>query len=642
MPSTGAVRCSLNEVRDDGLHAGHAVVHLPMSTLSTYGRLVSYVNPYRGRLIAGIVAGMLAGGSIFGILTVIPRIINPFVDEAPAAESAVEVDEKGDLEKLADRFGVPIERDDGSITWQFMLLSMIGLPLIMLFKSLATYINRYCMRWVGARVVHDLRNELFEALQNRSLRFWGKADVGETISRSTNDTQMVQHAVATTIADLSRAPFEILAAIIYVVVTAIHQDLIGITGALIVVVPLCVLPVVILGKKVKKYSRKAMERISDIVSRMHETFTGIRIIKACHTESAEAERFRKINANYFRQVLKALRAELLMTPLMEMVGIICACCFLAYAYAINVPMSTIVAMSAAAVLCYRPIKQIAKINNQIQRSVASAERIFELLDTSDEIAESPNAKPITSFTDSIQFDQVSFAYDEGETIVHNIEFRIRKGEFVAFVGETGSGKSTLANLLARFYDPQDGSITLDGIDIREIEIASLRNLIGVVTQDIVLFHETVAANIAYGSPDASMDEIKEAARLADAAGFIEAAEGGYDRIGGEKGFQFSGGQKQRLSIARNILRNPQILILDEATSALDTATEQQVHQQLQRLMENRTVFAIAHRLSTVRDADRIYVLDKGRIVETGTHDELLELNGRYRKLHDLQFGANDT
>ena len=610
-----------------------------MSTLSTYKRLVTYVKPHRKRLIVGILAGMLAGGSIFGILTVIPSVIGPFTaDSAEFAEPAD--DDKSGIAKFAERFDIPIEREDGSMSWQFMLLSLLGLPLIMLFKSMTTYINRYCMRWVGARVVHDLRNELFAALQRRSLRFWGKADVGETISRSTNDTQMVQHAVASTIADLSRCPFEILAAVVYVLYTAVQQDLLFITGALVLVVPLCVLPVVILGKRVKKYSRRAMERISDIVSRMHETFTGIRIIKASNTEEAESERFRKINANYFKQILKALRAELLMTPLMEMVGILCACFFLGYAYAIHVPMSTIVAMSAAAVLCYKPIKQIAKINNQIQRSTASAERIFELLDEDDDILEAPDAKTIASLTDKICFNNISFAYNEGETVVQDINVEIRKGEFVAFVGGTGSGKTTLANLLARFYDPQAGSITIDGIDLREIEIASLRKLIGIVTQDTVLFHDTIAANLAYGSPDASPEDIREAARLAGAAGFIESTVGGYDKIGGEKGFQFSGGQKQRISIARNILRNPQILILDEATSALDTATEQQVHKQLRDLMANRTVFAIAHRLSTVQDADRIYVLHEGKIAESGTHDELIELGGRYRMLHDLQFGRS--
>jgi subfamily B ATP-binding cassette protein MsbA len=455
------------------------------------------------------------------------------------------------------------------------------------------------------------------------------------ISRNTNDTAAVERAVSSSIADLTRAPAELFALAAFVLMYSVNHDIIELTISLFVVIPLCVVPILVLGRQIKKYSHYYLSRISDLVSRMHETFTGIRVIKAFHTEEQEAARFYQQNRDYFRNVLKAMRAELLMTPLMEFVGVICVCLFMVLCYAKGIRLSEIIPMGAAALMAYQPMKRIAKINNELQRSSAAGERIFEMLGLDDILPEAASPVAITRFENRIVFDHVAFSYEpDDDPLISDIYLEIPKGEVVAFVGSTGSGKTTLANLLARFYDPTGGKITIDGVDLRDIEIASLRKLIGVVGQDAILFNDTIANNIAYGSSDATREQIEDAARQANVHDFIIAEPDGYDTVVGDKGSRLSGGQCQRVAIARAILRNPQILILDEAMSALDTVTEQLVQEQLFKLMENRTVFAIAHRLSTVRDANCIFVIDDGAIVEQGTHDELMAQNGHYRKLAD--------
>lgn len=626
------------------------------SSLQTFSRLLrSFARPYAGRLAIGILCGFAAGGSLFGILKFSPGLVEPL--EAAATKAAAHVggaplddqakvaeqleDERTDIvRRIAGRYGIPITDDTGCISWQFMVIAVIGLLCCASLKAASVFFNRYFLRWVGSRIVLDMRNALFESLQSQSLKFYGRIDVGQLISRCTYDTTQIEAAVAGTIADLARAPVEIIASLTFILMTAIENGLGWLVVGMALLFPLCICPVMLLGRFVKRYARLSLERISDLVSRMQENFTGIRVVKAYNMEREESERFRALSEGYFSQAIKALRAELMMTPLMEFAAILAMCAFLVMCRFRGVQMHQIVPMAAAAVFGYRPVKQLAKINVSIQRATAAAERVFELLDTDTSIPENPNPTVVSQFRDRIVFEHVSFSYeDDGPKVLDDISFEIPRGSAVAFVGQTGSGKTTVANLLARFYDPTSGRIMLDGIDLRELEIASLRRLVGVVTQETVLFNDTIANNIRYGTKGATAEQIEAAAGEANAHEFIMRDHGGYDCVVGENGFVLSGGERQRVAIARAILKNPPILILDEATSALDTVTEQSVQEAVNRVMTDRTVFAIAHRLSTIKHANLICVLDRGRIVERGTHEQLYNAGGAYRRLCEMQFSG---
>ncbi len=624
------------------------------NTITVCKRLLSHTRPYWFRMTLGILCGVLAGGSLLGIFTSSGLLLAPFEGnraavgvqavgpaDAAAAPSAAQPAVGGGFvaaaERLASRYGIPVW-DGTRMSWQFVGLALIGLPLSFLLKSLCTYFNQYYMRWVGARVVRDLRDELFANLQNQSLKYYGKCDVGGLISRCTHDTLLIENAISNTIGDLTRAPVEIVVSLGFIVYAGITRGLIGPLFGLALIFPIVIVPIVVMGNRVRRYTRTALRGVSGLASRMQETLTGIRVVKAFHTESAEIQRFRRMGRDYFRSVIGALRAELLMTPLMELVGVVAACAGVVFCYARGINPSDIVPIAVAAVYAYRPIKQLAKANASVQRSVAAGERIFSLLDVDTALPEAADAVKVTEFKDRIVFDGVGFRYEPNEpAVLSGIGFELRRGQVIAFVGETGSGKTTIAGLLARFFDPTEGRVTLDGIDLRQVETASLRRLVGVVTQETILFNDTIGGNIAYGSPEATPEQIQDAARQANAHDFIMASPEGYERVVGEKGFVLSGGMRQRIAIARAILRNPPILILDEATSALDTVTERLVQDALAHLMQNRTVFAIAHRLSTIKHADQILVVEGGRIVERGTHDELYAAGGRYRRLCDLQF-----
>ena len=663
----------------------------------SYWRLLKYARPYWRRLTIGIAAGLLVGGSLFVSISMIPRLIgvvdtggqivsgsSTIRNQAEQLVKALDVPGLSEAEKLAaaERVLTPEEdadpqltkllaqarstisslhlpcelrgrtiylywpcqwqfevvSADGRVAWQVFTLYTLVFILAWLVKNVAHYINGYCTRYVGAAVVADMREEIFGHLTRQSLSFYGRLDVGHLISRCTNDTSALENAVSHAIEDLTCAPMQIIACFI-AILYACHQYH-SYTLALILVlgVPALILPLHLLSRKIRKIYKKSFARIALVFTRMHEVFSGIRVVVACNSEAVERQRFRDCNRSYLRQVIRAIRLQMLVSPTMEFIAVTATLIFLVCSYADGVSITQLSALLAPAMMAYRPIKDISKVVALIQQSMAAADRYFALLDTHTELPEKAGARELVSFEHSIRLERISFSYGD-KNIIDDISLEIPRGSMIAVVGETGSGKTTIANLIARFYDVTGGRITIDGVDIRDYTIASLRRNIGVVTQDPVLFNESIADNIAYGNGDASQAEIEQAAKLASAHEFIVSGRHpeGYETVVGEKGFKLSGGEKQRVAIARAVLRNPPILILDEATSALDTVTEKLVQDALNRVMSNRTVFAIVHRLSTIKSADMILVMDSGRIIEQGTHEELLALNGCYRKLHDTQF-----
>lgn len=599
-------------------------------------RLIGYAMKYKWRFIYGVLAGVLVGFSIFAMLNSIENLFDP--STVGSAEVAAQTAEPDYMERVLNYLGYKKLHEDGSITFAFMLLSIFTFPFFMAMRGLFTYFNRFAMRWVGTNTIADIRNALFKNLTSQSLRFYSKNEVGQLISRINNDTAMAERFIASSLADLTRAPMEIIACLSFIIYHAVRLDIYSVAIAFAIGAPLCIVPIILIGQQIRKITKKSLQRISDLTSHMLETFTGVKVVKAYHMEDKESERFEGYNRKYVRNVIRGVRYELMIAPVIEIVGISLVCVFMVYAYSEGLEFKQIAPFGIAAGIAHQPLKRIGKIIASLQRSLTGAERSFAFVDLVPDLVETEGAVQLKGFDDKFEFQEVSFKYTaESSLVVDGLSLEIKKGEMVAFVGETGSGKTTVSNLLARFYDPTSGSILIDGTDLRDVKIESLRELIGVVTQDTIIFNDTIAYNIGYGSKNASEEEIIEAAKKANAHEFIMEKEQGYDTICGEKGFALSGGQKQRISIARAIMKNPPILILDEATSALDTVTEQLVQEALNNLMGNRTVFAIAHRLSTIKHADKICVLEQGKIVEFGSHEALYKQNGKYRKLCDMQF-----
>jgi subfamily B ATP-binding cassette protein MsbA len=478
-----------------------------------------------------------------------------------------------------------------------------------------------------------LRLKTFEHLQNLSLRFYSKSRTGELISRTINDSMMIERAVSAVLGDLVKEPFVMVGLIGYL----IWLDPKLSVGAL-VLFPICIVPVVLFGRRVRKHARHGQERLASIVSIMQEALVGMRIVKAFGMESYEVERFASECRVLFHRIMRVVAARASIEPIIVFVSIAGLSLVLLYAKWVEMPVENFLTFAIAMMMLYDPAKKLSRIHLHIQQTSAAADRIFELLDTPVLIEDSPRASDFKGPVESVAFDNVSFAYDEAP-VLQAINVTVKAGERMAIVGGSGMGKTTLVNLVPRFYDVTGGRVLLNGTDVRDFTLKSLRRQIGIVTQETILFNDTVANNIAYGHADALRETIEEAARRANAHDFIVKLPKGYDSVIGERGAMLSLGQCQRIAIARAILRNPPILILDEATSALDTESERLVQAALNDLMHGRTVLAIAHRLSTIINCDKIVVVDKGQIVESGTHSELLAMNGIYRRLYDMQFDS---
>jgi len=528
--------------------------------------------------------------------------------------------------------------DDIFINKDAVKLKSLPLVLILLFalKGVANYFQTYYTGYVGSRIVTTIREEVYFHIQKLSLSFFTATASGVLTSRIIYDVSMIQRAVSNVISGLLKDMVTALGLVGVIIYRDWQLSLI-----VLVVFPLFFFPIFKYSRKMRRFSKKSQVQVAGITSFLQESFTGIRIIKAFQMESYNQREFRTINEKLLGLVLRQLKIKSLTVPISETAGGLAAAAVIWYGgsqvvQGHSTPGNFFSFMTALFML-YGPIRSLNRSNNQIQEALAAGKRVFEILDLEPEIIDRPGAVELPPIRNGIRFEHVVFAYDNENDVLRGVSLSLRKGETVALVGRSGGGKSTILNLLPRFYDVKSGRIMIDDLDIRDLTQQSLRAAIAIVSQQTVLFNDTVRNNIAYGRTDLSLDDIINAARSANAHTFIEELPEQYDTIIGENGVRLSGGQQQRLSIARALLKNSPILLLDEATSSLDTESERAVQEAIDRLMESRTSLVVAHRLSTIVNADRIVVLDKGEIVEEGTHKELLAAAGEYTKLYNMQF-----
>jgi ATP-binding cassette, subfamily B, bacterial MsbA len=577
-------------------------------------RLFGYARPYRGRLAAALTAMLFYAAASAAVAW----LIKPLLDEVI----------KPQTEALLQSRQVLIE-------WSLAVLAAYAL------KGLGAYLSTFLMTDIGQRVVRDLRDRLFRHILDQSAGFFSHHSSGRLMSHITNDVNQVQQAVSETVGDLTREGLSLVGFAGLLFFLDWRLALVAVTGA-----PVVIYPLVKFGKRIRSTTRRSQEQLEHLSHVTAEAFTGHRIVKAFGAEGHEETRFRGASQRLYRTNLKVTSTVAVLPPMMELLGGLAVVALIWYGSR-EIALGTLTtgefgAFIAAAFMMYGPTKKLSRVNASLQQAIAASERIFRLLDEHSEVKERPGAVPLDGLKRDIEFRGVGFAYDDGagKQILRDVSFTVRAGQMVAIVGLSGAGKTTLVNLIPRFYDVTSGAILIDGVDIRDVTLKSLRAQVGMVTQETVLFDDTVGANIAYGSPNATREDIEQAARAAHAHDFISAMPARYETRIGERGQKLSGGQRQRLAIARALLKNSPILILDEATSSLDAQSELLVQGALQNLMRNRTSFVIAHRLSTVRRADAIVVLERGRIAEVGRHDELLARpTSVYAKLYAMQLSG---
>ena len=519
-------------------------------------------------------------------------------------------------------------------------LKVLCLTILFVFfiKNIFLYLKNILLYMVQLNIVKDIRDKLYIHIQGLSLGYFHKEKTGSITSTIINDVEQLQSSLSIAFQKLFVEPINILIFATLLFIISWKLALIA-----IIIVPLAGIAIIAIGKSIRRKSRRTQKKISHIMQILGETLSSIRIVKAFVNEKEEIKKFSKETANYLNLHLKRARLDLIAAPITESFGVVIGVILLWYGGTEVIMQKGLIPEDFIRFILILfsilgPIKQMSNVNIKIQAGAASAERIFRLLDTEPQIVEIKNPIKLDKFKTSLEFKDVHFEYQEGsELVLDSISFKINKGEVVALVGPSGSGKSTIADLIPRFYDATSGEITIDGNNIKNISLSSLRNNMGIVTQEVILFNDSIRNNISYAQGDKSDDLVKEAARAANALDFIENTPNGFETVVGERGVKLSGGQKQRIAIARALLKNPSILILDEATSALDTESEKKVQTAIESLMKDRTALVIAHRLSTVQKADKIIVIENGKVAETGSHETLFEKNGIYRRLYDLQF-----
>jgi subfamily B ATP-binding cassette protein MsbA len=583
-----------------------------------YRRLYSYAGPYKSRFAIGLAFG-IAYGILTSVLPLTVLQVSNFIFRGAAPNPRA---------VLAHREMLNIGPKIDSILWICLLI-----PLVMTIRSLCSYGNAYYMNWVSNKVVNDVRNQLFAKVVRHSMDFFNRMQTGFLMSRIANDTRSLQQALSSVSSDVFKQPVTIVGAVIVLLLIDWKFTVVS-----LVLFPICIVPIRIFGRRARQAVQLDQRGAALMSVTMQESFAGIRVIKSFAREDQQEKSFRRSAQLSFSNTMRSVKATEAVGPLVEIIASIGVGLALLYVYAANLTAGRFFGLISGIFILYEPIKTLSKLHIVMQRSLGATTQIFSILDSKPAVQDAPNAVELVSSKGRIEFENVTFRYSTGVTdAVRDINLHIEPGKTYALVGASGAGKSTILSLILRLYDPTSGAVKIDGHNLRTLTQKSLRGQIGLVTQETFLFHDTIFKNIQFGRPNATSEEVYAAAQTAFAHEFILAQPDGYDTVIGDKGCLISGGQQQRLAIARALLKNAPILLLDEATSSLDTESEKQIQKALEKLAAGRTVIAIAHRLSTILSADKIVVLDHGSIKEIGTHAELLEKSGYYRRLYDLQF-----
>ena len=605
------------------------------SAKGPYKRILGYLKPYKGRfamgVIFGILSGLFNGILLLGIRTVFTVVLPPDPDKP--------------IQAIKPFAGLPfwknfeIQRPDVPPDQQlwFVIAVCLSVPLLMLIRGLLTYLHQYCMLWVGNRVLYQLRDECFTGLLRQSQTFFNTAKQGELMQTVFNQTRMASSAGTELASAFIKHPVSILS----ILAVLFHMEPVYTMGAF-VVFPLCILPVVYISRKVRQAGGREEEEAGAIMVTMQESFAGIRVVKAHAREEYERERFNNGSRKMMEFIMRWSKAMEIVGPLVETVASLGIAVGLVYAWHEQINAGKFLVLNMALMSIYPHAKALSRVQIQLQKCLMATSKVFAYMDADPEVADKPNATVLTNAKGEIELDNVTFSYAKGIPALQNVSLKIEAGKTYALVGQSGAGKSTIMSLLMRFYDPDEGVIRFDGHDTRDLTQCSLRDQIGLVSQETFLFHDTIYNNIRYGRLDATRKEIEAAAKLAHAHEFIVDQQEGYETMLGDKGCTLSGGQQQRISIARAILRNAPVLLLDEAYSALDSESERLIHEAMEELAKGKTVIAIAHRLSTILNSDRIVVMKHGRVLDVGPHKELLDRCEEYQQLYQLQFHGHEA